>query len=411
MSDDSSSLNSLLSTASAGGAEDREALVAALTTMPEGETRKALEEFAAKHGALAPPLLEQLAVDAAELPAALAVEILGAISNGESASALSRIAAAAPHAGIRKAARRALHRLASKGVVPAIPEAAASEARLPKATPVYKAIASPIDGAGNRGIWFAFDRGGELDVVSLLLSDEQGVKDAFVRDFSVDRFDRESKKLLEDREFPWIEMPADYCGYLVEVAHRRNASTGTALPVQFLAWRDRISGETSFDQPIIYTVMSAAEVRWDPRHLDSSGSLFDLDLFKGWILDRDELGEFVQQRLSVERSGLVLAGSSRENRNRMIDDRAIQRLFTAERRALYKGRLEEMSYLLWKLGRVEAARQALAAALALEPADRSLSGNPFVVALVEWSLEVVTEMARGEKTRSIRPGVQLHLPY
>ncbi len=410
MSKDAGKLDEVLGDAVWTGQGDWQETGAALATLPEGEIIGMLEKLAGDHGAAVVPLLEHLTAGSGLTVALAAVQALGAVKDVEAASALERVAASAG-AELRKAARRSLHRLASKGIVPA-PQAAPRAEAPSVRTPVRKALASPIDGAGNRGIWFAFDHAGDIDLVSLLLNDEEGVKDAFVRDSSVRRFETETKKLLEDAEFPWIEMPADYCRYLVALAHHLNASSGTALPVEFLAWRDQIAvPDTAYEQPIVYTVISAAEVRWEPRYLDNSGNLFNLDLFKGWILDKDELGEFVQEKLSAERSGLILAGVGGEARDRMIEERAIQRIFDAGRRAIYKRRLEEMAYLLWKLGRLEAARQALAAALSLEPADRPLSGNPFVTTLVQWSMEVVTEMARGQRTREVRPGVQLHLPY
>lgn len=412
MSEDVEGPARLIASGISAGEGNWQDIATVLASVPEGEIRTVLEKAAGEHGAVSVPLLEQLAGGVTSSVALAAVYALGTVADTTAASALQRVASATSSTDLRKSARRVLHRLASKGVVPAVPEVVRPEAPSPRAAAVYKALASPIDGAGNRGIWFAFHRGGELDFVSLLLNDERGVGDAFVRDSSVQRFDRDSRQLLEDKEFPWIEMPPDYCRHLVEVAHRRNASSSTPLPVEYLAWHDKISrAEAPYDQPIIYSVMSAAEVRWEPRYLDNSGNLFDLDLFKGWILDKDELGEFVQQKLSAERSGLVLAGVSGEARNRMVGERAIQTLFDARRREVYKGRLEEMSYVLWKLGRLEAARQALAAAMALGSADYSLLRQPFVQALVSWSLDVVTEMARGERTKAVRPGVQLLLPY
>lgn len=411
MSEDVGRLDEVLDSAVLTGQGNWEEIDANLATLSEAEIRAELEGLARDHSTAAIPLLERLAAQSGRPVAVVAVQALGGVLDVAAASALERVASTT-NTDIRKAARRSLHRLASKGITPSAHEVVGAEAPLRRTISVRKALASPIDGAGNRGIWFAFDHAGEVDVVSLLMSDEEGVKDAFVHDSSVRRFESESKRLLEDTEFPWIEMPPDYCRHLVDLAHRLNASSGTALPVEFLAWRDRVSmAEMSYEQPIVYTVIGAAEVRWEPRYLDNSGNLFNLDLFKGWILDKDEIGEFVQERLSAERSGLILAGMGGQTQKRMIDERAIQRVFDARRRAVYKRRLEEMSYLLWKLGHIEAARQALAAALALEPADRPLSGHPFVVALVEWSMEVVTEMARGERTRQVRPGVQLHLPY
>jgi hypothetical protein len=352
-----------------------------------------------------------VAEDVERVEELLSQAMAGGDEGAEAITSLTGLAEGASSGAARKAARRALHKLESRGVKthlarsdpPRIPEESAEEA--------HQVLASPIDGAGNRGIWFAFRRGPDVDFVSLLLNDEEGVKDAFARDMSVSRFDREARRVLGDAEFPWIEMPVDYARHLVERAHRLNATSKASLPLEFLAWRDRVSRpRAEYEKPIIYSVVNAAEVRWDPRHLDNSAKLYELDLFKGWILDRSDVAEFVKEGLTAERTGLVLAGSAGEARSEMIEDRAVQALFDARRRGLYKFRLEEMAYLLWKLGRLEAARSALAAALALEPPDRALTNHPFLRELVHWSLEIVTEMAREERTRSIKPGVRLHLP-
>ena len=411
MSEGVEELDSILNAAVLAGQGGWQEIGVRLAALPDTQARAALERLAANHGVAVIALLEGIASESDRPVAVVAVQALGTVADVAAASALERIAATA-NTDLRKAARRSLHKLASRGITPSAREAPKAEAAFPRNAPARKAMASPIDGAGNRGIWFVFDHAGGVDVVSLLLSDTEGVKDAFVRDFSIRRLEAESKKLLEDTEFPWIEMPADYCAYLVDVAHHLNASSGTPLPVEFLAWRDRLGPTGSpYQQPIIYTVISAAEVRWEPRYLDNSGNLFNLDLFKGWILDKDEIAEFVQERLAAQRTGLVLAGAVGESRDRMIEERAIQRVFDARKREIYRRRLEEMSYLLWKVGHLEAARQALAAALALEPAGHSLSGHPFVLALMEWSMQVITEMAREEGTRQVKPGVQLYLPY
>ena len=391
------------------GDSDPEAVAQRLSDLEPSDREKALAVLI-REAASAVPLLERLSL-AGEPASTQAVYALGTISDPAAASSLQRVSDNATSSEVRKAARRALHRLTSHGIRPEAAETTPSAAASTQRDDVYKVLASPIDGAGNRGIWFAFRKGGDVDFVSVLVGDEKGVQDAFARESSVARFDREANKALHDAEFPWIEMPADYARHVLDVAHRQNAVSGTSLPLEFLSWRERIAiPRMAIEQPIIYTVLGAGEVRWEPRYLDNSGNLYELDLFRGWILERDELAEFVRERLTAERSGLVLAGTSGEARDQLIEDRAIQTLFDARRRNLLKGRLEEMAYVLWRLGRLEAARSALAAGLALLPADRPLVGHPFVRQMIHWSLEIVAEMARSERTRAIRPGLQLHLP-
>lgn len=369
------------------------------------------EERADSGGPGAVPELERTALEL-ELAAALeAIEALAGIKDPVSASALLRISERAARPEVRKAARRGLHRLQSAGVAPVQVEVV-PERPEPKAWPPYRALSSPIDGSGSRGFWLGFQRSGEIDLLYLLIDEKLGLEDAGSRDMSKSRFDKETARLQANEKFPWVEIPFDYGRHLIEQAARKNASSGESLPLEYMAWRDRIGRpEQDYPQPIVYTVLNAAEVRWDPRFLDSSGGLLGLDIFSGWYLEPNEVSEFVRENVIAEQSGLVLAGPREGDRDRMAEDRAIQKLFAEPRRLAYKARLEETSYILWKLGRVEHAKVALAAALGLDSTGQALMEHPFVRSLVDLSLDIAYVQAQGEHVKSVKPGVKLHLPY
>ncbi len=297
------------------------------------------------------------------------------------------------------------------GLVPTAAGEPGPRERRGAAWPVYRAIASPIDWRGHRALWIGFWGGGDIDLLAFLLDEETGIEEASQRALARSRFDRMDEKLFQDRELPWIEMPIDYCRHLIEEAHTRNAATRTRLPLDYLAWRDRLGRpEKTHEQSLVYSVISAAEVRWDPRYLDSSYKLYKLPMFGSWLMEKSALGEFVRERAMAQRTGLVLPGRGNDARDQMVLDGAVQKLFDAKRRALLKRRLEEMAYLLWRLDQGFQARQALAAGIALEPADRPLVSHPFVREMVRLSLDEAAAEMEGERTREVRPGVQLYLP-
>ena len=386
-------------------------LVADLAGLPEQESRTLLRDVAKDLEARAVPLLEAVAMATTGSLASTATQLLGRMRDQSAASALQRIAASASSGDIRKAARRGLHALASLGIRPA-PVAAAAPARPKVSRPLQQVLSSPIDGLGDRALWMVFGTGADIEVLSLTLNEEKGIVDAYSGELPRSRFDRNAAKLLSDEKFPWVEIPVDYGRHLVEEAHAKNAATGTPLPLDYLAWRERIGRpEQAYAEPLVYSVINAAEVRWDPRYLDRSGQLLESPLFQGWLFNTEELADFLREMETARESGLVLAGVDPEARERMAVDRAIHALFDARRRALYKRRLEETAYLLWKLGRSEQARMALAAAMGLEPPDRPLLNHPFIRSLIQWNLEVMEATVRGERTREIKPGVRLHLPY
>jgi hypothetical protein len=393
------------------------AAAGALRGLPAGEARRILDSVASDLGAQAVELLRELALRPEGELAVHAAEALGSIRDASAAGALQRVSAESRDRAVTKAARRALHRLASRGFHPPAsePKGTVSERRPERRTdraPVFGSYASFIDGAGHRAIWLALEGGGGLDLLTLLTGESEGILDAHVYETDRAAFRREVERVTRDDTFPWTEIPADYSRHLLEEAHALNAAKRRALPLDYLAWRERIGRpEERYDQPLVYRVINAAEVRWDPRHLDSSATLLELRPFMSWVLDEEELAEAIRERTVASRSGLVLAGANEEARDRLVVEGAIQRVFDPARRSLLKRRLEEAAYMLWRLDRGYQARQALAAALALEPPDRSLSDHPFVRGLVRLSLEVASETAEGQRTREVKPGVQLHLPY
>ena len=344
---------------------DRSELLNELSSLSEKESGSALEAAASRHGAAAVPVLEEVAMSGGGGVALAAVEALGRVREPSAAAALRRIAAQSAHGKVAKSARRALHRLSSLGIAPPPVEGQRIERRRTRST-LDRALISFVDGYGNRLIHLFLEPEGDSTMLPLLLNETNGMVDA--RAYEMDRaaFDKESDRLLHDKEFPWAEMPPDAARQLLQEAHARNAANRTPLPLDYLAWRERIgSPEESYQQPLVYGVISAAEIRWDPRFLDSSGSSFELPPFRTWMIEKEELDEFIRERLLAQRSGLVLAGMDEESRDQLVIDNAVQQLFDPARRSILKRRLEEDAYVLWKVGMTLQAKQAVAAALAL----------------------------------------------
>jgi hypothetical protein len=391
---------------------DLDGLLSDLEPLGVSRSRDVLERVLRNSGSRAVPLLDLLAGRASPELAVVIAELLGTVKDPEAAAALRRLASTTSISAVRKEARRGLHRLSSVGVLPP-PEVESPPVRVARPEwSLFKALASPIDGAGNRGVWLGLERGAESHLVAMVLNDQLGIVDFFATEMPRARFDREAAELLGDHDMPWVEMPEDYCRHLMQEAHGLNARTGTPLLPDFIAWRGVIGRpEQTYDQPLIYSVMNAAEVRWDPRNLDRSGDLMQLEMLQSWVLDKEEIDDAVHEMLSVRQSGITLAGVEPEVRERMVVDKTIQTLFDAGRRALYKRRLEEMAYHLWKLGWLDPAKLSLAAALGLERPDSPIVGHPFIRAMVEWSLGVGAAMVEEERQKSLGPGAHLQLPY
>ena len=78
---------------------------------------------------------------------------------------------------------------------------------------------------------------------------------------------------------------------------------------------------------------------------------------------------------------------------------AVEELFDKPRRALFRRRLEEMAYVLWKTGKQNEAQMALAAASGMESEGGILSIHPFLLELVKRSLTARLEEEAKKKEK------------
>ena len=394
--------------AEAGGGYDPASLLHELSRLEQADARAALERVARLDMAI--PLMLKLAAAGDGWPSALAAEVLGTVRTAAAASALQTLVAGPVGDGVRKAARRALHRLASQGIRPSPAAPAAGEGSR-AAGAREDCLASPFDASGDRVVMFGFSRHGETEIARMILNEESGIIDMFTAESDEDRFRREMSRLLTEKELPWVEIPADYGRHLVMEAHSRNSSTGTPLPVDFLAWKDRVARpQREYPLPLIFTVVNAAEVRWDPRYLDWSPQLLDLGEFMAWRLDASRLESLGMEWARRQRTGLVLEEVGPEGDTEHAVKWIVERYFDAKTRVFFKRRLEETAYMLWRRDRTLHAKMALAAALAMEPPDRRLDDHPFLVELVLYNLKILSVLMEEQQQKEIRPGVRLILP-
>jgi len=129
--------------------------------------------------------------------------------------------------------------------------------------------------------------------------------------------------------------------------------------------------------------------------LETSAGLLELPELAGWFLDPPSVQSEALELLQAKESRLVVSDQVKAERQAALIDRTIEAQFDAHARRLWQRRLEEQAFVLDETGRRDAARQALAVALALADPERLVRRIPFVRALVERSLEVAGEVALG----------------
>lgn len=383
-----------------------ESALGPLLDLPPAESRSYLVELARQEGAAALETL-QLALEVPALAVA-AAEALGEVPTQEAWDLLEGAAREQAVPALRKAARRAQHRLRSRGFSPGeLPQ------RRP-APPVEQARASFLDFEGFqilrlvqpaqvglvRYVGFIVGPAG-LDACLYLLAGRADV-DALLAE--------EDKRFGEDL----VEMGLGYVACRVRQAVARSREEGQELPEDYYEAAALLEGAP---QDIPEPDIQAAPSPLSPPEAER---LLHHRSLRGWRLDVDDLAPYVrdwQHLLEIQPlrtpEGMTNLGAV-QARGQMTA-RIIEELLQPDMLPRLAGQLREQALLLARWGEGELAGLALRAAAGLE--GHLPTGDSFLRALVEESIELalqVEEESQEEEESPWRPieapGGRLWLP-
>ena len=296
---------------------------------------------------------------------------------------------------IRKAARRAIYRLAQAGIaVPPSPESPIGPVVRRQAEQPIRAWRSAIDGTGSRALWILLEGGpaGQLQLCSLIVNDQVGVLEAAGGAITRKRLEAELRLLREHQKLPWVETdPARACA-LVSEALALHARMGTEPPPEFSRWRRFFTAPAS-GPAAVEPKTDAGEV--DPYLLDRSTELVELPELVGWFVDPGQIHDDTLALLELRESRLVVSDQIKTEREAAIVDAVIDKQFTGEARRRWARRLAEMALIFRSTGREEPARLAATAGAALADDSRAARSIPLVRALAMRGLMVGAEVALG----------------
>ncbi|HEY3097482.1 MAG TPA: hypothetical protein VGL14_01140 [Methylomirabilota bacterium] len=318
----------------------------------------ALREFAAAHGAAALPLLTTLAAE-------------------ESAR------------GVRRAAKRALYRLAQQGVrAPAPPVRRPVVERQPER--VSRAWLSGVDGTGSRAVWVLFEGGfGGSALCSLIVNDVAGILDVAGGDITRKRLEEELRSLRASQKLPWIEVPPARAVAIVGEALDVHAQRGTSPPAAFARWRPR------FESTTVDAAPTRAPAPSDPALAERAGELLAMPELASWFIDPEAVQSDALALLEARQSRLVVSDQIKAEREAAIVARIVERELAPEVRRRWARRLDEMAFVFDAIGRADAAAVAHATAAALADEGADITRQPFATGLARRALEIAGEVAAG----------------
>lgn len=332
------------------------------------------------------PLLKVMANHEQNSIAESGINWLGKIQSFEAAQLLAEIDAEHPDKKLRKAARKSLYKLRSAGIeVETSHKPLLSETKHTR----YKSMISAIDGTGTQLIILTQEMlAGDLHLLQIVASEEEGITDCVSRrGFSKKMFSKlpETFALQMGGVGPMMaEADYDYAVSRVLEAEMRSVDP----PEEYLASKDLFELEDA--EPVqnpVYQMLDAENLKEQPYFLRVSEELFQDDIFLGWHLPLDELGDYAQEILDQEDTVLELSEQFQHERHEEVYRKIIESKFDDSLLRNLKQRLEHTAYLYLLKEREEDAKKALAAALHLEGTPEKLKAHPFVHELITVSLD------------------------
>ncbi|MBI3302328.1 MAG: hypothetical protein HYZ72_09685 [Deltaproteobacteria bacterium] len=288
--------------------------------------------------------------------------------------------------GLRREIHRSLYKLSQKGVQVERP---AQEPARPILTPIEpEGYLSSMDGHGDRLVWLVKPRvGGGLHYLSTLVNEPEGMRYVDGGEVTRKAIRAMRQDLSDNHQITMIEAPWRYCDALMQEGYERTKARDGKEVESYPALRSHLLSTPAQPAEVpLPTSLDQETVAVDENLLATSVQLFEEPELQRWLLDHDQAHRYIDQIAQIQGSPLVLNRYQQQDRVQTVIDNAITELFSGEKGQAYARRLEEATLHLAATGRLEAAKRALAVALALKRRERGGKGIPFCEELVRQSI-------------------------
>jgi len=228
-----------------------------------------------------------------------------------------------------------------------------------------------------------------VDLGMGVVNDELGIIE-----FIYGPYNRKQAREVEEIFFERVpDMVKTTLSHAATVLERAYDQTGTGRSANhYLQLRPWLMEKASLlDRPPIHDLMSLDSPARNLLTESQIRKLLEHKLMVTWVVDPEELQPIVEEIIKAEESPILVSQGQRLERIKEIKESSIPKLYPDAKRALMKGRLEEMAYTFFKLGEETYARLSLAAALSLDEKDTLLRVNPFLKAVLDRSLNKVLQ--------------------
>ena len=298
---------------------------------------------------------------------------------------------------IQKAIKKTIYRFKQRGI--ALPDLDPPNGPSPHIVKAEKVEPSsyigPIDRVGSRGVFVVLPQIPKgADVGMGVVNDEKGITQFFFGRFSKRRM-REVKDLFFENTPHMVKTSISHIATILERSHSLNEHALRDSSSDYLHLRPWILENVSLlDRSAIYDFMPLRGVSEEILSESRLHRLFEHELMKSWIMDREEIMPLMERVLEAKESRILVSEAQKSEHIKGIREKGVAQLFPDPKRLIIKHRLEEMAYIFLRLDDEEYATISLSAAISLDKKDTLLGANPFLRAMLERSLAFYIEASR-----------------
>jgi hypothetical protein len=340
---------------------------------------------------------------APELEAAVAAW-LGSTGDAAAGDRLHALEARTASKAVKKEIKRALYKLAQRGVWTA-PEAAPPPSARELLGPTEsepEAWLTEIDPTGTRLLWMARRSGDGVASLSAVVNDERGLLEFHAGETTRKALKQAHRDLLQRSKVALVEAPWPHVDGLLDEALEKSDKTRFAeVPRARRAIVPERPSAATAHHPVD-ALLDRAAAGGDEAALRASAEALHAGSAPGWLVPAEWLAPALDEIESARSSLVVVSPAQQEERVRAAMESAIAHLFEApERRRLFARRFEETAYLFAKRGDAARGRALLAAAVATE-AGRSPAEIPALAEIARVSLAFALESRAERKQEEAR---------
>jgi hypothetical protein len=331
---------------------------------------------------------------------------LGALASDESAALLRRLEQESTDKRVRKEAKRALYRLAQRGV--RLPEPVASAPPSPAVAASLEGYMSAVDGRGDQLVWLLKAQPGGVAHMFAVINDPEGLREAALNPVTRKALKSLRQSLEQRHDLRMVEVDWRYADFLMHRAFEWARARGTRMTGDYPALRLQLTRHPSAESmpPIALARLGAAALADEAGLLAQSAGELEEPELSTWFRTGEELKPFLEELASVKDSPLVLNQVQQQERFEEVIVRAIDSVFGGDMRPSWARRLYEMANYFALTRRLDRAAQAMAVGRVLE-AGGAPRDIPFCAHIVRASLAFFFQHALEEQEEQSKTSLVL----